>query len=166
MSQKDFKTLDEQIDILKKRGLSIKDEERAKKFLLSQNYYNIINGYAKFFPRTGDNYTNGTDFDEITSLYTFEREFKQTLLLAILEAEAHLRSIFSYRFAEMYPNDPYAYLNIKNYDNNKIENILSSADTISKLSQTINYYSKSQKDGSIAHYLKKYKNVPIWVLIT
>lgn len=65
----------------------------------------------------------------------------------------------------MYPNDPYAYLNIKNYDNNKIENILSSADTISKLSQTINYYSKSQKDGSIAHYLKKYKNVPIWVLI-
>ena len=75
MSQKDFKTLDEQIDILKKRGLSIKDEERAKKFLLSQNYYNIINGYAKFFPRTGDNYTNGTDFDEITSLYTFEREF-------------------------------------------------------------------------------------------
>lgn len=73
---KDFKTLDEQIDILKSRGLVINNEERAKEYLLSQNYYNLINGYANFFPRSGENYTAGTNFDEITSLYVFEREFK------------------------------------------------------------------------------------------
>ena len=159
---KDFKTLDEQIDILKSRGLVINNETRAKEYLLSQNYYNLINGYANFFPRSGENYTASTNFNEITSLYVFEREFKQTLLLAILEAETHLRSIFAYRFAEMYQNEPYAYLNIKCYEQNKI---LSATKTISNLSQTILNHNKYHKNGSIAHYVKKYNHVPIWVLI-
>lgn len=159
---KDFKTLDEQIDILKSRGLVINNETRAKEYLLSQNYYNLINGYANFFPRSGENYTDSTNFNEITSLYVFEREFKQTLLLAILEAETHLRSIFAYRFAEMYQNEPYAYLNIKCYEQNKI---LSATKTISNLSQTILNHNKYHKNGSIAHYVKKYNHVPIWVLI-
>ena len=159
---KDFKTLDEQIDILKSRGLLINNETHAKEYLLSQNYYNLINGYANFFPRSGENYTASTNFNEITSLYVFEREFKQTLLLAILEAETHLRSIFAYRFAEMYQNEPYAYLNIKCYEQNKI---LSATKTISNLSQTILNHNKYHKNGSIAHYVKKYNHVPIWVLI-
>ena len=159
---KEFKTLDEQIDILKNRGLIIDNEERAKEYLLSQNYYNLINGYANFFPRSEEDYTASTNFNEITSLYVFEREFKQTLLLAILEAETHLRSIFAYRFAEMYQNAPYAYLNIKCYEQNKI---LSATKTISNLSQTILNHNKYHKNGSIAHYVKKYNHVPIWVLI-
>ena len=65
---KEFKTTSEQIELLKQRGLIIPDEERAKKYLLSQNYYNLINGYARFFPREGDNYTAQTSFDEITTL--------------------------------------------------------------------------------------------------
>ena len=158
---KEFKTLDEQIDILTNRGLVISDTERAKKYLLSQNYYNIINGYAKFFPRTGERYTKKTTFDEITSLYVFEREFKQTLLIGILEAETHLRAIFSYRFAEMYQNEPYAYLNIKCYEE---EQTLPAIKTISSLAQTISNNLR-QKNGSIAHYVRKYKHVPIWVLV-
>lgn len=162
---KEFKTLDEQIELLKKRGLIIRDEERAKKYLLSQNYYNIINGYAKFFTAEGDKYISGTTFEEITSLYVFERELKQALFLTMLEAEAHLRSIFSYRFAEKYKDDPYAYLNLSNYKNDNIDGMLSVIQTISKISRTIDCYKRRQEEGSIIHYLKKYKYVPIWVLI-
>lgn len=50
---KNFKTIDEQIQILLERGLIINDIEKAKLYLLSQNYYNIINGYASYFPRDG-----------------------------------------------------------------------------------------------------------------
>lgn len=39
---KPFKTLDEQISILKSRGLIIPDEEAAKLSLLCNNYYNVI----------------------------------------------------------------------------------------------------------------------------
>lgn len=71
---KEFKTIDEQIELLKQRGLIINDEERAKKYLLSQNYYNLINGYAKFFPRNNDHYTANTSFDEITRLHNTLRK--------------------------------------------------------------------------------------------
>lgn len=161
---KEFKTTSEQIELLKQRGLIIPDEERAKKYLLSQNYYNLINGYARFFPREGDNYTAQTSFDEITSLYVFEREFKQVLLLGILEAETHLRSIFAHRFAEKFKDEPYAYLNINCYEQDKT---LLVAKTISNLSRKFLAHNKdkSNKNSSIAHYLRKYKHVPIWVLV-
>ena len=42
---KPFKNLDEQIEILKSRGLKFNDENKAKKYLLNYNYYNIINCY-------------------------------------------------------------------------------------------------------------------------
>lgn len=59
-SRKPFLTVDEQIQLLKHRGLEIPDESTAAKMLLSSNYYNIVNGYSKFFPMDGDTYTNGT----------------------------------------------------------------------------------------------------------
>lgn len=39
MSKKTFKTLDEQIEILKSRGLVINDLDRAKDVLLRENYF-------------------------------------------------------------------------------------------------------------------------------
>ena len=41
MADKEFKTIDEQIDILKSRGLSIPDEGLARQFLMRNNYYRI-----------------------------------------------------------------------------------------------------------------------------
>ena len=45
MVQKDFKTLDEQIALLKSRGLNILNEDAAKLFLYHNNYYRI-SGYS------------------------------------------------------------------------------------------------------------------------
>lgn len=99
---KPFRTLSEQIELLKDRDLVITDEEQAKKLLLSNNYYNIINGYSKFFPTKQEHYTNGTSFDEVIRLYTFDVELKQAFFKAVLAAEAHLKAIFAYHFAEAY----------------------------------------------------------------
>ena len=46
--EKDFKTIEEQIEILKARGIIINDE-RAKQILTENNYYYLINGYKDFF---------------------------------------------------------------------------------------------------------------------
>ena len=43
MKMKEFKNLDEQVDILRKKGLTIKDEEYAKNILLRENYF-FFNG--------------------------------------------------------------------------------------------------------------------------
>ena len=42
--EKLFKTLDEQLEILKEKGLIIEDEEFAKEILLRENYF-FLNGY-------------------------------------------------------------------------------------------------------------------------
>jgi abortive infection bacteriophage resistance protein len=158
---KDFKTIDEQIQILLDRGLIINDIERAKLYLLSQNYYNIINGYANFFPHIGEKYSNGTNFDEITRLYTFEKEIKQAIFKSIIDVETHLKSIFIYHFAKTYKDIPYAYLNIDCYDKSKTLSVIS---TISTISRIIDKYKKDNNPNSIKHYIKNYQNVPIWVL--
>ena len=158
---KNFKTIDEQIQILLERGLIINDIEKAKLYLLSQNYYNIINGYASYFPRDGEYYINNTNFDEIKHLYIFEREIKQAIFQSIIDVETHLNAIFSYRFAEAYPNIPYAYLNIDCYDKKHTLSVIS---TISKLAKTIDKYRHSKNNNSIIHYMNKHQNVPIWVL--
>ena len=41
MSDKGFKTIDEQLEILRTRGLTIHDDQKAKEFLLYNNYYRI-----------------------------------------------------------------------------------------------------------------------------
>jgi abortive infection bacteriophage resistance protein len=159
---KEFRNLNEQVDILLGRGLVIKNIDRTKNYLLSNNYYNIINGYSVYFKENGqENYIEGTTFDEITHLYFFENELKRTVFNAILTAEKHLKSIFSHRFSELYNNKRYSYLDVNCYDQNKILQVVS---TINRLSKIVND-NKRYENNAIYHYVKKYNDVPIWVLV-
>ena len=49
MSEKEFKTIDEQIEILRAKNLNILDNDKAKQILLNNNYYYLINGYKDLF---------------------------------------------------------------------------------------------------------------------
>jgi abortive infection bacteriophage resistance protein len=66
---KEFKNIDSQLNVLKERGLTIGDYNSAKRYLLTNNYYNIINGYSKYFLEN-HKYVNNSTFEEITD-YTF-----------------------------------------------------------------------------------------------
>ncbi|MCH4082688.1 MAG: hypothetical protein LKE92_11325 [Atopobiaceae bacterium] len=46
---KPFKTIDEQVEILRSRGLGISDQNRAAAFLLRENYHAVVNGYKDAF---------------------------------------------------------------------------------------------------------------------
>lgn len=48
-TDKPFKTIKEQIQILKSRNLIFLNEETAKNALSRYGYYEIINGYKDFF---------------------------------------------------------------------------------------------------------------------
>ena len=64
--EKLFKTLDEQVDILKERGLIIEDEELTKEILLRENYF-FINGYRILLTNsyTDKNFIVGSTFREL-----------------------------------------------------------------------------------------------------
>lgn len=158
---KPFCSIDDQIKLLQSRGLTINNVDCTRQILLSNNYYNIINGYSKFFITSGDTYKDGAAFDEINSLYIFDTEVKQAFFKAILNAEMHLKSIFAHRFAEAFPKKQYAYLNIACYDPARALTIVQ---TIHELSGIINS-KKTITGSSIHHYVHNYDDVPIWVLV-
>ena len=49
MKSKEFKTLDEQIELLKQKGLIFKNEEEAKNILARENYYFLTQEYEDVF---------------------------------------------------------------------------------------------------------------------
>ena len=69
---KPFHSLDDQLNLLTARGMLIPDTIKAKKYLLTNNYYNVINMYAKFFSKNDgtEDYLTGTSFDEIIDSFS------------------------------------------------------------------------------------------------
>jgi len=78
--EKIFKTLDEQIAILKNKNLIIDDENYTKSILLRENYF-FINGYRFLFMRSVNDRTfiDGADFREIYALFNFDRQLRNIL---------------------------------------------------------------------------------------
>lgn len=61
-------SIDDQITILKSRGLLLKDEQSVREILKKENYYNLVNGYKTLFLDTSaeeETYLDGTNFEEI-----------------------------------------------------------------------------------------------------
>lgn len=79
---KPFKTHVEQVQILQNRGLIVQDIPAVIKILERENYYNLINGYKELFLESPKNstveetYRIGTTFEEIFSLYSFDRSLR------------------------------------------------------------------------------------------
>lgn len=90
--EKDFKTVEEQIILLKERGIVINDES-AKEILTENNYYYLINGYKNMFLDNRyqkEKYIENVSLEEIYALYKFDGELRMNLLRYILIIERRL----------------------------------------------------------------------------
>ena len=96
----EFLTIDQQIELLKERHLNFNNEKFAKDMLLTHDYYEIINGYKQFYIIKTDNhneiYKPGVSFEQIFSLFSFDRAIRQMLMACLIDLEEHMRSIISY----------------------------------------------------------------------
>ena len=86
MASKVFKNLNEQIEILKNRGLVIQNETVAKNILLRENYF-FINGYRHLFAKEAgtDTFLDGTTFDELYATFSFDRKIRNIFFRYILD---------------------------------------------------------------------------------
>lgn len=169
---KEFKTYDEQIELLKTRGIIFEDEEFALNKLQEDNYYSIINGYKDLFldEEDGNKYKNNVTFDEIYSLFEFDRNIKSIFLKNILVVENILRTLIAYNFSEKYGNDNYLKLDnfetLKNSGCNKKkyqERIEQIQKLICNMQQDIS--NNIRKKPYINHYILNYGFIPLWVLV-
>jgi abortive infection bacteriophage resistance protein len=163
MKNKEFKTISEQIEILKGKGLIINNPEKTKEILLKENYF-FINGYRFLFYRSqvDRRYVEGATFDEIYALFSFDRDVRNAMFKSMLIVENNIKSIFSYQLSKKYGVREKDYLRPKNFsqDPSKIRQV---NDLINKMKRQIRINSKLH--NATLHYLSNYGYIPLWVLV-
>lgn len=161
--EKNFKTIDEQIEILKEKNLIIEDEETAKEILLRENYFFLM-GYRHVFMISSKErkFIPGTTFSEVYSLFTFDRNFRNIIFKNVLVIENQLKSILSYQLSKKYGYKEKDYLNPKNFtnDHDKKRRV---KDVLEKMKRQIRI--NSLHHNATAHYANSYGYIPLWVLV-
>ncbi len=103
---KPHKSYEEQVQLLKDRGLIINDEQRAIKHLKNISYYRLSaymlpykkseNGVIK------DKFLDGTTWDKVYDLYVFDRKLRILVFDIIERLEISIRTQIIYQLAEKY----------------------------------------------------------------
>lgn len=105
-------TIEEQIEKLRSRGMSIGTEERAREVLLDVGYYRL--GFYWFpmersYPRKDNRshvFKPGTTFDKIVRLYEFDKELRQLLSSYLHDIEVNLRTKVIYHVSNKHKDNP------------------------------------------------------------
>ena len=161
--QKDFRTLDEQVEILQKKGLIVEDIDEAKEILLRENYF-FLNGYRHLFMKSSADrtYIEGTNFLELYSLFLFDRTFRNIIFKNILVIENNIKSIISYQLSLKYGYREKDYLTHKNFTTNR-EKSKQVNDILKKMKRQINI--NATQHSATMHYVTNYGYIPLWVLV-
>lgn len=107
-------TYQEQLEILKSRGLTIPDEKFACHVLTHCNYYRLSAYRFPFtMPGNPEEFQKGASFDDLWKLYEFDRNLRQLILEACKRIEISARSRWAYEIAHQL--GPHAYLEPKHY---------------------------------------------------
>lgn len=162
MKIKQFKTLDEQLEILKHKGLTINNEDYAKEVLLRENYF-FLNGYRYLFlDEENKKFIKGTTFEEFYSLFLFDRQFRNVIFKHLLIIENNVKSIISYRLSKKYGYKENDYLRAKNFDTSS-EKVRQVNDLIKKMKRQVMV--NGRQHSATRHYISNYGYIPLWILV-
>jgi abortive infection bacteriophage resistance protein len=91
---KDPLSLSQQISLLEKRGMIIRDKETAYHYLKFIGYYRL-SGYMHSFKNSDDSFKAGTTFDDVLNHYIFDRKLRSLFLDALERIEVAFRSMLT-----------------------------------------------------------------------
>lgn len=156
---KPFKTHNQMLKILRNRNMEVPTS--AKRVLERENYYCVINGYKDLFLETeaeSETYIDGTSFDEVYALFSFDRELRSLLFPAMIKAESYIKSLVAYHFHARYP-EKNSFLAFENYRQDS-----DYAGKVLKTISTLSYCISKQKKNAVTYYIDNYQHCPLWVL--
>ncbi len=152
---KTFKTITEQIDLLKERGLTISDESAAYDFLLNNNYYRV-SGYSLTL-RNHDIFNKTATFQNIMDIYNFDERLRALLLYAIQRIEIKIKSVYTYYFTEKH--GALGYLDSTLFTNNS-----EYAKIIAKTEQQKD--NRKSHEPFLQHFIEDlHEDIPLWAYI-
>jgi len=149
-------TLDEQVGLLKSRGLIVENEDELKYYLKNLSYYHL-SIYFKHYQKD-DQFYKGIKFEDVLRIYIFDNKLR-FLLLELLE---RIEKSFKCRMAYILSteeNNPHWYLDNKFFD---IE------DEHVKILELVTEETEKSRELSIQHYKDCYSEPilpPIWTVL-
>ena len=159
---KTFKTIPEQIEILKNKGLVITDNPATEEILIRENYFFIVGYRHLFMNKDKKTYIEGTTFEELHALFSFDRQFRNVLFKNFLIVENNIKSIISYQLSKKYGYKENEYLKPASFSNDP-EKYNQINDVINKMKRQIR--NNCLKHSATAHYVNKYGYIPLWILV-
>ena len=115
---KPFLSYDQQIQLLQKRGLIIKNQDFAHHALSTLSYYDLINRYKVYFMNPDDTFIDGISIEYLYNFYLFDKEVQAFIMKYSVLIESIFKTRFSYVLAKHYGVQVKDYLNKYHYKEN------------------------------------------------
>ena len=154
--QKEWKSYEEQLRILKQRGLLIKYENKALSYLKTIGYYRL-SGYLYPFRKPSevgqraDDFIENSYFEDAKALYMFDKKLRQLALDGLERIEVTLRCNIAYRLGKY---DAIAHTKDKYFDPD--------FDHKKWLNRYYCLVDRQSKTDFVNHHKKYYGELPIW----
>jgi len=152
-------SLEQQVELLQKRGLNINNPEKARHYLSNISFYRL-RAYTYPFQDNNDPghpFKGDVSFEEIIQLYVFDRQLRLLVFDGLEKIEIALRTKIIYEFARVYGSHW--------HDRNELyTNQVRFTKDISKLYEEVDRSSET----FIKHYKAKYSNPeypPSWMAL-
>ena len=170
MEPKPFKSVDDQISILRERGMEIHDLEFARSVLREIGYYRL-SGYSYPYRAVqaeaallSDNFIEGTTIEKVVKLYRYDQELRAVTGLQLAKIEIVLRVMISHELGRV---DPYIHLSPHKLGKKAWDKV--NVRPTEQYSEWLDKYSLSvvrSNEDSVIHYKKKYDAIlPVWVAV-
>lgn len=143
-------TFEEQLYIMKSRGLIIEDEDIAIRALQRINYYRL-SAYGLSLKKN-DQFFQGVTFSKIHSLYEFDHQFRYLIMDMTEQVEIAFRTHISYHIAHTYGM-------LGHLESDNFANEVYHSHFVAELDKEI----RRSQETFIKHHFEKYGGqIPIW----
>lgn len=155
---KKWKSFDDQLALLRSRGLIIGDERKALGYLKTIGYYRL-SGYFYSFreicptdpKRRLDTFIPNSRFEDVKALYMFDKKLRQLALDALERIEVAMRVNIAYLLGKY---GSLAHRNVTLFDSK-----FNHADWLVRFDKLIQ---REEKTSLVKHHLDNYGDLPIW----
>ncbi|PJX15740.1 DNA-binding protein [Halomonas sp. 141] len=155
--------IEQQVSLLRKRGMNVPDTARAEHYLTHIGYYRLSAYWLPFeepnaladVGRT-HRFVAGTSFDDVLQHYIFDRELRLICLEALERVEVSLRSLWVNAFALQ--KGPHAYLDAQYF-----HCPYKHAKQVARAANDL----QDNEEAFVKHYRQKYRGAglpPIWIM--
>lgn len=159
-----FKTIDEQLDILKSRNVIIVDMEYSKQLLEDLNYYNLLaNRNFLDYDNLNETFKNDIKIELLEKIYFYNFDLRNFIFKYISYIESSIKSKIAYEHSKKY--GPLGYKDVNNF-------VLSAKDPNEKgknkheeIIYSLNKEIERSQEEYIVWHKNNYKDFPLWVAI-